>query len=176
MPRPAKVLILECIPQCRGKDEGLVLYHFLRMKMPRSVDYKVLKGKQDLIRILERKAPEYRMVHFSSHGHKEGYFSLVKGFLSPEEFPESCFKGSEVTFSSCEVGRSDFMDRLQERTGMRIGIAPVFDVVFIDAAMFYLHYYYFHCHKRYSAWNSYLRTDEKLSDKLKGGFKFFEWK
>jgi hypothetical protein len=175
MVRPTKVLILECIPHCHGRDEGLVLYHFLKMKMPNSVRYKVLKGKKDLIRILEKTAPEYRMIHFSSHGHKEGYFSLVQGFLSAEEFPEGCFEGSEVTFSSCEVGRSGFMDKLREQTGMSKAIAPMNDVVYIDAAMFYIHYYYFRCHKRYTALNSFLRTDDKLSDKMKGGFRFFEW-
>jgi hypothetical protein len=175
MARPTKVLILECIPHCHGRDEGLVLYHFLRMKMPNSVSYKVLKGKKDLIHILERKAPEYRMVHFSSHGHKEGYFSLVQGFLSAEEFPEGCFQGSEVTFSSCEVGRSGFMDKLSEQTGMSRAIAPMNDVVYIDAAMYYIHYYYFRCHKRYTALNSFHSTDGKLGDKMKGGFRFFEW-
>lgn len=170
------MLVLECIPHNQGKDEGLVLFHFLSMRMPRSVDYYVLKGKRDLLEVLERRAPEYSMVHFSSHGHKAGYFSLAKGFLSAEEFPEGCFKDSEVTFSSCEVGRAGFMDHLQAQTGMRIGVAPLNDVLYIDAAMFYIHYYYFRCHKRYSAWNSFARTDDKLSGKVKGGFKFFEWR
>lgn len=176
MPRPTKVLLLECIARNQGKDEGLVLNHFLRMKMPRSVEYRVLRGKRDLIKVLETMAPEYRMVHFSSHGHKEGYFSLARGFLEAEEFPEGCFEGSEVTFSSCEVGRAGFMDRLKIQTGMRRAVAPLNDVVFIDAAMFYIHYYYFRCHKRYSALNSFLRTEERLGDKVKGGFRFFEWK
>ncbi|MCU0860792.1 MAG: hypothetical protein MUE65_00545 [Methanomassiliicoccales archaeon] len=176
MARPRRMLVLECIPQNQGKDEGLVLYHFLRMRMPRSVDYFVLKGKKDLIRLLERKGQDYSMVHFSSHGRKEGYFSLAKGFLTPAEFPEGCFRGAEVTFSSCEVGRSGFMDELHARTGMRMAVAPMNDVVFIDAAMFYIHYYYFRCHKRYSALNSFNRTDGRLRDKMKGGFRFFEWR
>ena len=176
MARPQKVLILEMIPRNEGKDEGLVLYNFLKMKMPTSVRYKVLKNKKEFIAALENIAPNYSLIHISSHGRKEGYLSLPRGYIEPHEFPEGCFTNSEVAFSSCQVGRSGFTDRLNERTGLRIAIAPLNDVVYIDAAMWFLHYYYLRCHQRYSAWDSFRRTDGKLRDKIRGGFKFFEYR
>ncbi|MEM0448797.1 MAG: hypothetical protein QW520_03130 [Methanomassiliicoccales archaeon] len=176
MVRPRRTLIIECIPQNEGKDEGLLLYHFLRMRMPRSVDYKVMRGKNDLMSFLEKEGKRYSLVHFSSHGHKEGYFSLARGFMIPEEFPPGCFKGSEVTFSSCEVGRAGFMDELQTRTQMSVAVAPLNKIEYIDAAAFFVNYYYFRCHKRYSARSSYAKAMSSLKQSIKGGFRFFEWR
>ena len=176
MRKGKKVLIIECIPKCERLDESVVLSNFLGMTQPEKVNTKRIAGKTQFLNYLKRKADlnEFGYVHLSGHGDPENdRFDLASGYISPEEFPEQCFDGKVVTFSACGMSRSGFVDPFMNWTGAKHVIAPARDVAFVDAAVWYINFYYLVLHHGFTPRNAFDRTDDILRGKAKGGFQYW---
>jgi hypothetical protein len=174
--KKGKLLIIEGIPKSEKLNESLVLSNFLRMTQPERVKARRVTSKTEFLNYLRRKTDlaKFRYVHISAHGDPDNSrFELPSGFVSPEEFPVSCFKGKVVTISACSTSRVDFVDPFMDRTGAKHVIAPIYDVAFIDAAVWYINFYYLVLHHGFTPRNAFDRTDEILRGKAKGGFQYW---
>ncbi len=176
--RRRRLLIIECIPKWEKKNEGLVLYEFLRMTTPGLLPLppRIKSSKQALIRYLQYKdLGKFGYVHLSGHGYaKECIFSTPKGGLTPDEFPMNCFTNKVVTLSACSLGGEDFMNRFMDRTSAKYVVAPRENVDFVEAALWYVTFYYHMLHNRRSPDQSYNLTKKALKN-IGGDFKFWEW-
>ncbi len=71
------------------------------------------------------------------------------------------------------MSRMDFVSEFMETTGASRVIAPVYDVEFIDAAVWFINFYYLVLHHSFTPKGAFDRTDMNLSGKVKGGFQFW---
>ncbi len=78
-----------------------------------------------------------------------------------------------VTVSACELGKKSFADPFIEQTGASRVIAPQREVLFIDSAFWFLNFYYFALHHEFRPGDAFNRTDDHLSDRVKGGFQYW---
>jgi hypothetical protein len=174
-----RVLVLECIPKGERKSEAAILDHFLRMvfydRRDRVTIYRVT-GKTQLLNYLEKKRDldEYQFIHFSAHGEpEEDSLRLPRGHLLAGDLRLGCFEGKTVSFSSCAMGRKSFATQVIERTGASNMIAPLHDVFYADAALWFMNFYYLVLDSGYSPKSAFQRVNGMLSDKIKGGFRFY---
>jgi hypothetical protein len=140
-------------------------------------------SKNDFLKWLSRtKSLEgFDFVHLSGHGDWDDgglVFSLPKGRVHADEFPRGCFKGKNVTFSACALSRWDFMNSFLDTTGAIAAIAPQRKVRFVDAAMWYIRFYYLALYRNYTSLGAYKRTMEELCEgppkgRVKGGFDYW---
>jgi len=174
-----RVLIIEAIPKSEKHNEGIILENFLDMvfdtKRNRVSAYRV-EYKQQVVGYLARKEDldKFGFVHISAHGQRdECAVKLPKGLLSPLDLRPQCFAGKTVSFSACSMGCRDFVAQVMEHTGAENVIAPVNDVYFPDAALWFVNFYYLVLGKRYSPRDAHARVNRMLKDKVKGGFRFY---
>ncbi len=176
MARNKKLLIIECIPRSEKFNESLVLSNFLRMTEPDAIHTHVIKSKSQMLNYLgsKRDLQKFDYVHISAHG-GEDYESikLPQGTIRPEELPEGCFSRQTLTLSACGMSRTNFVSELMETTGASHVIAPMHDVVFIDAAVWFINFYYLVLHQNYTPKGALDRTNSILKGKAKGGFQFW---
>jgi hypothetical protein len=172
-----RLAIIECIPKKDDKQEGLAIYEFLHTTGIDFVDYYEFTNRSDLLEFLEsEKMLEYGSVHLSGHGAASGdeaWFKMPRGRIHPDEFPEECFLGKVVAISACELGRKCFADTFLATTGAAAMIAPQREVPFIDAAVFFVNYYYHLYCQGVLPGTAFGRTRNYLNGKARGGFQYF---
>jgi hypothetical protein len=176
MAKNKKLLIIECIPKSEKFNESVVLSNFLRMTEPDAIHAHVIKSKSQLLKYLssKRDLQKFDFVHISAHGGDDSEsIELPQGTLRPEELPEGCFSRQTVTLSACGMSRMDFISEFMETTGASRVIAPVYDVEFIDAAVWFINFFYLVLHHGFTPKGAFDRTDMNLSGKVKGGFQFW---
>ena len=146
-----RLFILECTPKHEYR-EGEVLFNFLNMTEPNALFIRDFTNKSKLLSYIRRKRnlAGFDLIHLSGHGVSKFVFELPRGFVSPDEFPDSCFEGMIVTISACGLSSKEFMNPFIERTKARGAIAPQNNVEFADAAIFYSYFYYLVMHHRFS--------------------------
>ncbi|WP_298666742.1 hypothetical protein [uncultured Methanofollis sp.] len=172
-----KLAIIECVPQNEDKKEGLVLYEFLHTTGIDFADYFEFTNCSDLLEFLASgEVEEYASVHLSGHGAASGdeaCFKMPRGRIHPDEFPAECFLGKTVAVSACELGRKCFADPFLATTMAAAMIAPQREVPFIDAAVFFVNYYYHLYRQGVRPRTAFDRTREYLNGKALGGFQYF---
>jgi hypothetical protein len=179
--RRPRLFIIECMPISHNYEEGEVLFRFLKMTDPKDIAMKNITTKTEFLTYLRRKRSldGFNFIHLSGHGDpKQCVFELPLGYVHPEEFPDSCFKGKTVTLSSCGLSRSDFMDPFMDITAAKAAIAPSKDVRFDDSAFWYLAFYYLMLHHRFTPVGAFDRVNEMLCygprrGRVKGGFEYW---
>jgi hypothetical protein len=176
MARNKRLLIIECIPRSEKLNESLVLSNFLRMTEPDAIHTHLIKSKSQMLNYLKSKRDlqKFDSVHISAHGGEDNEsINLPLGTIRPEELPEGCFSRQTVSLSACGMSRTDFVTEFMETTGASHVIAPVHDVAFIDAAVWYINFYYLVLHQGYTPKGAFDRTNWVLKGKAKGGFQFW---
>ena len=176
MARNKKLLIIECIPRSEKVNESLVLSNFLRMTEPDAIHTHSIKTKSQMLNYLESKRDlqKFDFVHISAHGGEDSEsVELPQGTLKADELPEGCFSRQTITLSACAMSRMNFVSDFMETTGASHVIAPVHDVEFIDAAVWFINFYYLVLHHKFTPKGAFDRTDMNLSGKVKGGFQFW---
>lgn len=170
-----KVLIIECVPRVDRADEMMVLQKFLQMTVPIKVHQIRRSSKEELVKYLanKRDLSDFQFVHLSGHGDGKFAFRTPKGSLYPEEFPKDCFLKKTVTISACALGNKDFITRFMSQTSAKRAIAPLKDVDFIDAALWFVCFYYHALHLGNKPKLAFNKTREALSH-VKGAFSFWE--
>jgi len=170
--------ILECVPKGDGRQEGQMLSGFLRMGGPEVASLFTFSTRGDLTAFLEDGAglQGYSHVHLSGHGRARGvgvpYFKLPRGRMFAEDFPEGCFAGKAVALSACELGRRRFIDPFKRQTGARVVVAPQREVLFLDAAVWFVHYYYFLLQHGTMDVTAFERTEASLRPYVRGAFRY----
>ena len=142
------LFILECTPKKDGACEGLILSEFLSLmgEETEEIAFKEFETKQEFLKFLsnDNKVSGYDCVHISGHGSVEGKiaeFQLPRGSVTPDEFPEECFRYSTNFLICMWLGRAAFIKPFIERTQPDFVIAPMKEVPFRDAALFWVNYY-----------------------------------
>jgi len=182
MLRRRRVLVIEAVPQSQKFNEGVMLRHFLDLVFENDRDrvhYYRVKGKSQLINYLDRKKDisRYGFIHLSAHGKQEnGALEMPKGYLFPSDLREGCFKGRILTLSACSTGRKGFVADLVERTGADAVIAPMSDVWFSSAALWFTNFYYLVLDRRYEPRGACRRVNLMLHGQVKGGFRYYDRK
>lgn len=179
--RKPRLLILECIPKSDDYEEGEVLFRFLNMTDPKDIALKELTTRKEFIGYIRRKSnlDGFDYIHLSGHGDPQGCaFELPRGFVRPDDFPNSCFEGKRVTLSACGLSREDFMSPFLDITGAKAAIAPRKDVRFDDASIWFLTFYYLMLRHRFTPVGAFDRVNDMLCygprrGRVKGGFEFW---
>lgn len=170
--RKPRLFILECVPKSHAREEGEVLFRFLEMTDPKDIAIKEFTAKAGFLGYLRRRRnlEGFDFIHLSGHGAPDRCaFELPSGYVSPEEFPDSCFEGRRVALSSCGMSRRDFIEPFMDTTGAKAVIAPRKDVGFDDAAIWYLNYYYLMLHHRFTSAGAFDRVNGTLCRGLRRG-------
>jgi hypothetical protein len=168
-------LIIECTPKQDKYDEWIVLGKLLEMTVSKNVGTRRFQSKQTLIGYLNnvKHLEQYNYIHLSGLASLElCEFKTPKGSLSAEEFPKSCFSNKTVTFSACSLGKKNFFERFTNQTSATRVIAPQREVRFVDAALWFVTFYYYVLHCGNRPQNAYDRTQVALNN-LRGNFKFW---
>jgi hypothetical protein len=176
MARTNRLLIIECIPKSEKLNESLVLSNFLKMTEPDAIHTHRIRSKFQMLNYLrsKRDLPRFDFVHISAHGGDDNQsIDLPQGILRPEELPEGCFSRQTVALSACGMSRTGFVSEFMETTGASQVIAPLNDVEFIDAAVWFINFYYLVLHHKYTMEGAFERTNSTLKGKAKGGFQFW---
>lgn len=172
------IAIIECVPKGDECREGQMLSEFLHMGGPDVASLFTFSNKRDLIAFLEDGAGlnGYGYVHLSGHGRARGvgapYFRLPRGRMFAEDFPEGCFAGKVVALSTCELGRRRFVDPFKRRTGALVVVAPQREILFLDAAVWFVHYYYFLLQHGTIGRKAFQRTEASLKPYVRGAFRY----
>lgn len=176
MARNKRLLIIECIPRSEKLNESLVLSNFLRMTEPDAIHTHLIKSKSQLLNYLssKRDLQKFDFVHISAHGGDDNEsIRMPQGTIRPEDLPDGCFSRQTVTLSACGVSRSNFINEFMDATGASQVIASLYDVAFIDAAVWFINFYYLVLHQSYTPKGAFERTNWVLKGKAKGGFQFW---
>lgn len=175
MTKAKRLLIIECIPKNQKCNEGELLQEFLRMTQPKSIRCKRITSRNQFVLYLKHKGDlgKFDYVHISAHGHPESKeLEVPRGYVSIEDFPEGCFSGQTVALSACGMFKSAFIKEFKERTQAANVIAPANPILFIDASVWFVNFYYLVLHHEYQARGAFNRTQQIMRGKVKGGFKF----
>ncbi len=168
-----RLLIIECVPKQDKAEEFVVLRKFLEMTAPKCVHAVRRSSKQALVNYIKNKVDldEFDYIHLSGHADAgECVFKTPKGSLTPEDFPKGCFFNKTVTISACALGKKTFLERFMNQTSAKRVIAPQRDVVFVDAALWFVTFYYFALHIGNKPQNAFNLTQEALKN-VRGAFK-----
>ena len=130
--------------------EGNVISRTLQMSGKRS-PYVYVKNVEELKSAArEFGASKHRYLHLSSHGSINSKDEM-KGLALTTEVVSNAdlakilaphLKGRRLFLSSCLAGKSDFPDRLMEVSECRSILAPMNDIGFDDAAVFWIAFYH----------------------------------
>jgi hypothetical protein len=138
------------------------------------MDFWEISSKKQLINHLKRKdsIEKYDYIHLSGHGDIDrNVFETPNGVLAPKDFPRGCFEGKTVTFSSCEIGRTQFAEPFRKQTGAKYVIAPQNEVFTIDSAFWFVNFYFWVLEKKVRPITAYDRIIDYIEGKdVKGGF------
>lgn len=172
------LLILECTPKQDKVREGFILKEFLHMTEFSDVFYKEFVNKNNFLNYIgnEDRMDNYDVIHISGHGivdDDEAYFSLPRGGVKPDEFPKRCFSDKLVALSACELGKIAFIRPFMENTDAKYVIAPQREIDFIDAALFFINFYYFIYHHNMKYKTAYDRIYKFLGDRIRGAFRYW---
>ena len=178
-----RLLIIEEIPKSEKKNESLILEELSSMIMHNksNIDIEIVTidrgGKRYLDKFFKKEDNyrPYHYIHLSGHGaeddHGNFYFSTHdKGYVSPFDFPKGGFKGKTITLSSCELGKKKFIKDFMEHTCADSVVAPVLEIEFEDAALWFAYYYYLVLKKElpvtraYNAAKNYLKVNSGRMD------------
>lgn len=175
------LLLLECTPKSQKAREGLILYHFLSLPAdkPFKVELQKFTDKNDFLSFLSKRKSlmHFDCIHLSGHGtvEKEGtFFHLPRGSVSPDEFPKHCFDDKCVALSACELGKIAFVDPFIKQTQVQYVVGPNREVPFMDAAVFWVNFYYYMLKENISPMTSFSKTKENLEGYVRGAFQFHE--
>lgn len=174
------LLILECTPKKDRDREGLILFEFLSLNedQEEEIEYREFEGKQEFLKFLSKDTvSEFDCVHLSGHGSVEdgiAEFQLPHGSVQPDEFPEKCFTTQQISLSACELGRAAFIKPFIEQTQPDLVIAPMNEVPFRDAALFWVNYYDHVIYREIDARRAFDSTKRYLKGKITGGFQLWE--
>ena len=178
----SRLYILECVPKCEHAKEGEILFNFLDLTNPKALAFREVTTKSEFLGYLKRKRNllGFDFIHLSGHGDPdENAFELPLGRVAAEEFPDSCFDGKVVTLSACALSRKKFMDPFMAVTKAKGVIAPMFDVAYDDAAIWYCNFYYLTLRHGFSPVGAVDRINRILCDDVpsKGRVKgaFYYW-
>jgi len=173
------LLIVEAIPKTEKLQEGHVLNEFIKMtsiNWPRR--FRRFANKYRLLTYFENENHyDFEFIHFSGHGTVEGntsFFECPRGSIAPDEFPEDCFIEQTVALSACELGKAAFVRPFMRHTGAKGVIAPLKEIPFMDACVWFVNYYYFLLEHHYAPGHAFNRVQRSLQSKIKGAFRF--WK
>lgn len=168
------------MPSNEGVKEGEILREFMRLIDPddsyANVHFYKAKSRNQLIQYLKNKndLDEFEYFHLSGHGNAdERLFYTPNGFLIPEDFPEACFADKTVTLSSCTLGKFKFIDGFMDQTWASNVIAPKKEVEYINAAIFYLMFYYWALYQDVKPSTAYDHALDACNG-VKGGFEMWE--
>ena len=170
------LLVLECMRKLDEVSEGIVLDEFVKMIDPDLVEVVNLQYSSHLIELLEdeERMENFMNIHLCGRGEvddaDDAYFFMPNGRIHPYDFPEDCFKDKVVTISASALGRTAFIHPFIEQTGAEIVIAPQRDLCPVDAAIWYVNYFYFLLHHERLASTAFERTEEHLDNYARGGF------
>ena len=170
-------MIIEAIPRKDRLHEGRVLNEFMRMSFEKVVLNRI-SYKKDLLTMLDdtRMINGFNYVHLSGHGDvtkKKAAFKCPYGWIVPDEFPCGCFEDRTVALSGCQLGKTAFIEPFMNQTEARNVIAPQRDVPFVDAAVWFVNFYYFALHHEKSSWTAFEMTNQHLRGRALGAFKFW---
>jgi hypothetical protein len=162
------------VPKQDKLEEWVILRKFLEMTVPKCVHAVRRLSKQALVNYLRNKdLDEFDYVHLSGHADaSECAFKTPKGSLTPEDFPKGCFLNKTVTISACALGKKTFLDRFKGQTCAKRVIAPQREVYFVDAALWFVTFYYYALHIGKKPQNAYDLTQAALNN-IRGAFKFW---
>jgi hypothetical protein len=164
------VLIVEATPVKEDPVEGDMLSEVLEMASNDYFELHRVSNKSDLLDMLEDRLfmRRFRIVHLSGHGDEDGAnFLLPRGSVNASEFPERCFRDRTVCLSACTLGKTSFVRPFMERTSAQWVIGPRRSVYLIDAALFFLTFYYWTNRRRLGIEASYRRA---VSSGARGDF------
>jgi hypothetical protein len=150
-----KLLIVEAVPQFEKKREALILGELIRMIDPSYNDDYIYPCKSAFLydvhryfidHIYRERYGRFNFVHFSGHGRyykrRGPVFHFPKGKITVDDLPDGCFKNTVLTFSACQIGAGDGLDRIIEKTKAKLVIAPDSSPYFENATLWFLNYYY----------------------------------
>jgi hypothetical protein len=179
-----KLLIVEAVPQYEAKRESLILGELIRMFNPRYRDDYVYECKSTFMDDLHRyfidpkygkKYGRFNFIHFSGHGkyykRKGPVFNFPRGSMTVDDLPERCFKNTVVTFSACQTGSGNAIDRIIEKTKAKLVIAPDSSPYFENSAIWFLNYYYLVLKLKYDPIEAFEYVNDMMPQKLKHVFK-----
>ncbi len=168
------VYILECIPKKEMMKEGLILFEFLKMEIPKKVELKFIKGKNHFFDELNKN--NFKIVHISCHGkYDDGNFclQLPNGYIYPDQFYDNDhLKGRDVVITGCSLGRKDFAKEFLEKTEANSLVSPMNDIEFLDSAMWCINFYYVLLKKDYPFDKAFDYMKENFY--VKGGMQMWE--
>jgi hypothetical protein len=150
MPYKKQVLIIESIPQGENPIEGKMIASLLDFALHGTYEMQIVANKSDLLDILDDRKylRRFGYVHLSGHGEDDPpAFVLPRGSVTPQEFPEGCFRTRTVLLSACTLGKADFIEPFMHRTDPKAVIGPRREVPFIDSAVFFINFYYWASHR-----------------------------
>ncbi|MCX9088131.1 MAG: hypothetical protein OIN90_11290 [Candidatus Methanoperedens sp.] len=148
MPPKDGVYIIECVPEEKEKREGIILYEFLRMILPRDrIDFSPVRNFNGFRNAVVNN--NYNVIHISCEGvEDEGELCIHLPVGKPVHSDEFCetshLKGRYMVITGCELGRGEFAKKLKERTHAKTIIAPKKTIPFEDSAMWCVNFYYYH--------------------------------
>jgi len=124
--------------------EGEIISRTLRLSGKQS-HYSYLRSRDELEAFLEEFGrSNHRYLHISCHGNSEG-FSTTTGSISAVEFARILaphVSQRRVFLSACLAAKSDFADELLSRSDCLSVLAPVGEIHFDDAAIFWTTFYH----------------------------------
>jgi hypothetical protein len=130
--------------------EGEIISQTLQLSGKRSA-YVYIKSIEDLKAVArEFGASKHRYLHLSCHGAVHGNdkmvgLALTTGYISNDDLAELLapyLEGRRLFLSSCLAARSDFATMLLERSKCRSVLAPMNEIRFDDAAVFWTAFYH----------------------------------
>ena len=152
MPTNPTVCIVESLGflEEQSHREGEIISRTLQLSGKRSA-YVYIKSIKDLKAVAcEFGASKHRYLHLSCHGavddkDKMVGLALTTGYILNDDLAELLaphLEGRRLFLSSCLAARSDFATMLLERSKCRSVLAPMNEIRFDDAAVFWTAFYH----------------------------------
>lgn len=139
----ADVFIIESLDpddEGNGRLEGSSISHVLRLHGKNPVYRYVRTRAQFRGAIREFERLEYRYLHISAHGHKEGLVTTNLDEISNAELAQylnPALRGKRLFMSACSAVHEDMAAIMIPATGCSSVVGPRTDVSFTEAAVFW---------------------------------------
>jgi hypothetical protein len=181
-----KLLIVEAVPQYEKKREALLLGELIRMFNPSYNDDYIYECKSAFLYDVHRyfvdgrykeRHGRFHYVHLNGHGRyykrKGPVFYFPRGKMTVDDMPHGCFINTVITFSACQIGAGDGVEKIMERTKARVVIAPDSSPYFENAAIWFLNYYYLVLKQKYDPLEAFDAVNAMMPEKLGQVFKIW---
>lgn len=139
-----RILILDCTPNYEPSEGRLLKEFFQICKLHKPVKasslYYKIKSKRDFLNKLDT-GKRYNIIHISAHGPANNEVGLGNGstwLAKPEEIENTNHKATLLFANACLANRQVIVDAFK---GARYFLAPVTEVLWVDAALFSLMFY-----------------------------------